>query len=332
MNNTLKIKLIINLVLLCTFCISMSAQFAIKIPDGGDPPGPMPTPVYIDVNEDCEYEACFNTYMFDSDGVISFEEGNEYYVPPMYLRIKINDIDEVYPLTDWELTNDVYYLSSWSTIVEGMYKSTVCVNLGFIEKCLTEIQSNDNPVEPDLDKKISIPYQLQLLEIPDVAFGDGLGGPVYGPYPICDYTSSSSMFSCEIFETTQPYCDPEGCEDSELYFFDGVLNFACEECIEANNFQGKKKSRYKEETGSTRSFKTSLTVISPNPFSEHINVFDMKGAESKSIRVMNNIGQIVKTVHTNDSQLSIPTHNFESGIYYVIIQNGTRIETFKILK
>ncbi len=330
-----KIKLIFNLFLFISMSTTLTAQWAITPNNGGTLPD-----VFYKVDENCEYQACFRTYLY-SPNPAEFDSSEDWFtdpngdpIPPLFLRVAIMGIDQVFPLTDWELFTNVQYLDPPGTQVIGVYRSTVCVDIDLSEQCLSALQPTEDPSPLDPATTVDVPYFIELLTISeddDDSFEPS--GPYYA-YPICQYTDPGSIFSCNIFEHTEPYCQesaPE-CSNTDLYRIDDELELICEDCILANEGNGKGNFGNDDESFEMRNYQSTNLEISPNPFMNFISIKIPNIENTAIVELFDNMGQKIKSIKTKEPILELQTNELNKGLYYLVIQNGERNETFKILK
>ena len=320
MKKTSKIKLILNLVFIICFSSSLLSQWAITPKNGT-----IGNDYLFKIDENCEYKACFTTYLYSPESPPF--AGDDSFIPSMFLRISILDIDQIFHLTNWVIETNAIYPNEIPVVgVEGLYKSKICVTVDLSNQCLSSFQSEDDPTPLDPSSTVLISYLKQLLA------SDGVGG--YEPYPICSFVHPEEMFSCEIFGHTEQFCeDPEpSCNNSSLYSQNGNLQLECEYCVLANLGGGKGKLKGGNEIGNKRNQKISSINISPNPFIDNIYLTNLKEDANTEIRIINNMGQVVKSLKTNAPQQSISTKELSNGIYILMVYAEGSVESFKILK
>ena len=71
---------------------------------------------------------------------------------------------------------------------------------------------------------------------------------------------------------------------------------------------------------------TTLRFFSPNKSAYSVQIFDMQG------RVVENKSGICQSVGTNYLDLFTETDRYNSGIYFVKVQNGTNVHVIKVVK
>lgn len=73
-------------------------------------------------------------------------------------------------------------------------------------------------------------------------------------------------------------------------------------------------------------------LIKPNPVKKGNPIFVETNSISTSIQVLNSAGAIIKNMSSiNDNIIRIETNTFESGLYFITINTGGKLETQKIL-
>ncbi|MCU7547965.1 pectinesterase family protein [Chitinophagaceae bacterium LB-8] len=72
--------------------------------------------------------------------------------------------------------------------------------------------------------------------------------------------------------------------------------------------------------------------VYPNPVAHHININVSKLQAGASLQVYNASGAMVLSQRLTNSSYSIPAKGLKAGIYYVVVRNGERITTHKIVK
>lgn len=73
--------------------------------------------------------------------------------------------------------------------------------------------------------------------------------------------------------------------------------------------------------------------MSPNPVNEILTVSIDDYGKKHSIKIVNAAGELVyHKIHSNSKVISIDTSGFSTGIYWISIKNGSKEQTFRILK
>ena len=70
-----------------------------------------------------------------------------------------------------------------------------------------------------------------------------------------------------------------------------------------------------------------IESIYPNPASDYV-VVSLKNNDQAAIRIVNVMGQVMKTVYTTEEKNRISTKDLSAGIYFLSVeQNGKRYST-----
>ncbi len=91
--------------------------------------------------------------------------------------------------------------------------------------------------------------------------------------------------------------------------------------------------QYIEDTGVNieQNTKTNEVIaIYPNPFTDVVNITGNK-INSVKIYTMSGI-QMLDAKFNNESEVTIPTSDFDKGIYLFVVENGGNVETYKLIK
>ncbi len=75
---------------------------------------------------------------------------------------------------------------------------------------------------------------------------------------------------------------------------------------------------------------SEVIAIYPNPFNDVVNITG-EGINSVKIYTMSGI-QVLDVKFSNESDVTIPTSEFDKGIYLFVIENGKNLETHKLIK
>lgn len=64
-----------------------------------------------------------------------------------------------------------------------------------------------------------------------------------------------------------------------------------------------------------------LINLYPNPAKDNI-IIETDYAKEKTIYLMNNLGQVIQTIHTSEKSIAISLNTIASGLYYIKIEAG----------
>ncbi|MEM9920501.1 MAG: T9SS type A sorting domain-containing protein [Bacteroidota bacterium] len=257
----------------------------------------------------------------DTSGLFPLPQG----APPMFLAYSIGTLRDTIQLTLFDYSETLDGLQGPVNI----YQATVPVSYEVSEECKRQ--------DPDEAKNpIDLPWAVSLLTL------NSRGG--YLPYPVCSYTDSGQIFTCNAFHETVPFCKESTptCDNAEHTYADGVYEIYCGECINA----GLEKDNptnvppvKKRMAASLQSSDATLSVsVSPNPFDKYLllNATATEKPEKITFRLYNVSGQLIHSEirysasHTSD--WSLPTANLSKGVYFLQLEAKDANQTIKLFK
>ena len=87
------------------------------------------------------------------------------------------------------------------------------------------------------------------------------------------------------------------------------------------------KKEHKTDSTAIREAGRLITSLYPNPAKDYV-VVSLKNNDPATIRVINVMGQVMKTVYTTEEKNRISTKDLSAGIYFLSVeQNGRRFTT-----
>jgi hypothetical protein len=84
-----------------------------------------------------------------------------------------------------------------------------------------------------------------------------------------------------------------------------------------------------EQGGSVGEMSTSTYKVYPNPAKD---VLTIKGENMSQVMIYNSLGQMVKSIETNDDIVDVNVENFQNGMYFInIINKDGRMSSRKVI-
>ena len=135
------------------------------------------------------------------------------------------------------------------------------------------------------------------------------------------YTPDNKLWLCQIFEGIHYYEDPD-----TGYFFSGDITGVPSQAFDFEYFQdtvrvvgniGSTVSKLTvESTTSIKELKDINLKVYPNPTNRFLHI-ETSTFGSINIQVLNAVGQVVKTINANDTQVQIDLGDLTSGTYHI---------------
>lgn len=237
----------------------------------------------ITANEDC------NAYFTIRVKVVNFyftpDNPNNY--PPMFVSYKIDQIAHTpIPVSfdNFQQSDDPNY---WTWTHE--------VTVDVYDYCQEEVEA--------------ISLELELLTLED---------NVYFAYPVDDFATPTDLFSCETFDETCEVCPPEngGCAfpPSRNVIYEEELGLECENCLGNNPPNSSNEDPPGRSSSNSSSAAFDLVQISPNPFSDYLQINAFSAETAISVRIFSAAGQ---ELFSDTGSTLIRTENWLPGIYFI---------------
>ena len=87
------------------------------------------------------------------------------------------------------------------------------------------------------------------------------------------------------------------------------------------------KKEHKTDSTSIREAEVLIKSVYPNPAKDYV-VVSLKNNDPATIRIINVMGQVIKSVNTTEGRIRISTKDLSAGIYFLSVeQNGRRFTT-----
>ena len=209
----------------------------------------------------------------------------------------------------------------------------------------------DSQCQGNTDGGGNFPFEIHLEEYteiePDYGQGNIFG---YAPYPACDYTAPSDIFSCNVF-IPAPLCvengDPTGeppfyqeCHNQDLTSRIGTIPYDCNcgigepDTYDEEGFNGNGDHR-NEQARISSNFNDEF-LIQPNPF---INNFELSWTFNdtvENISMIDTNGRLIKFWNKNQlidkTSLDIETGSLSKGLYFIKMKTTNSNKVIKVVK